>query len=317
MYKKVSGRAPINIALIKYWGKKDPVEVIPYQPSISLSLSIFETITTIQTHDEDTFKFELNHQPHPKTQALVETFLKHFTDDHTLKNIYIHTYNTGPTAAGLASSASGFAALAVTANHFFQTNYSLEKLAEITRKGSGSAIRSLLPGCVMWDVDGGITSIPFPFEDVCMGIIIINSREKEIGSTEAMKLSVETSPLYAHWVEKSFIDRDQFLSALQHKDFHRMGEIAESNALHMHEVCLHSQPEVKYLTDASHQVIQMIQQLRHTHDIPLYATMDAGPNVKILTRLAFQKDIHAYFKKMNIDILWSSIDDKGACITHE
>ena len=317
MHKKVSGRAPINIALIKYWGKKDEVEVIPYQPSISLSLDIFETITTIQTHDENTFKFELNHAPHPKTKALVETFLKHFTDENTLKHIYIHTYNTGPTAAGLASSASGFAALAITANQFFKTHYSMDKLAEITRKGSGSAIRSLLPGCVMWDVDGRITPIPFPFEDVLMGIIIINGKEKEIGSTQAMKISVETSPLYPNWVKQSFIDRDQFLNALKNIDFDQMGDITESNALHMHEVALHSIPEIKYLTEESFKVISHIKKLRNEKNLSIYATMDAGPNVKVLTRVSFQNTIEKHFKALGYDILWSKIDCRGACIIDE
>jgi diphosphomevalonate decarboxylase len=314
MHKKVSGRAPINIALIKYWGKKDEVEVIPYQPSISLSLDIFETITTIQTYDGDTFKFELNHEPHPKTQAQVEKFLKHFTDENTLKKIYIQTHNTGPTAAGLASSASGFAALAVTANHFFETHYPLEKLAEITRKGSGSAIRSLLPGCVMWDIDGLITPISFPFDDVLMGIIIINGKEKSIGSTEAMKLSVLTSPLYPDWVKQSFIDRDRFLDALKNKDFDQMGIITELNALHMHEVARQSKPEIKYLTEESYKVILEINKLRKDSKISLYATMDAGPNVKILTRISHQKDIVDHFKTLGYDILWSGVDSKGACI---
>jgi len=314
MYTKVVGRAPINIALIKYWGKKDEKEVIPFTPSISLSLAIYETITEISYHDEIGFSFLLNDQPHEKTAAKVYQFLKNFTDDKTLQHIHVNTKNSGPTAAGLASSASGFAALAITANHFFQTQFTLHTLASITRKGSGSAIRSLLGTCVMWDEHGQITPIDYPFEDTVMGIIIINSQEKKMGSTEAMKLSVETSPLYASWITQSFNDTQNFLQALNDKDFHAMGLLSEDNALRMHEVARHSNPPIEYLTHESYHMIEHIKQLRTHHPLEIYATMDAGPNVKILTRKANQTFIHDYFKQLGIDIIWSEIDQKGAYI---
>jgi diphosphomevalonate decarboxylase len=317
MYKKVTGRAPINIALIKYWGKKDEIEVIPFQPSISLSLDVFQTVTTIETHDKDVFVFLLNGEKDDKTSRKVYAFLKHFTDEQTLKGIRVMTKNTGPTAAGLASSASGFAALAITANRFFQTQYSMETLASITRKGSGSAIRSLLPECVMWKTDGSIEQISFPFKDMVLGIVIVNAKEKKMGSTEAMKLSVETSPLYESWVKQSHIDTNLFISALHHQDFKAMGLLAESNALRMHDVSRHAVPSVDYLTETSRHIIDYIQLLRETEGLPIYATMDAGPNVKIMTQKAYQDHIERAFKKINQTLIWSNIDTQGAIILDE
>lgn len=317
MYKKVVGRAPINIALIKYWGKKDEVEVIPFQPSISLSLDVFQTVTTIETHDKDIFEFNLNERKDLKTEQKVYAFLKQFTDEQTLKGIRVDTKNTGPTAAGLASSASGFAALAMTANHFFNTQYTLETLASITRKGSGSAIRSLLPECVMWKSDGSIERVSFPFKDVVLGIVIVNAKEKKMGSTEAMKLSVETSPLYADWVKQSFIDTQLFIETLNNQDFETMGLLAEGNALRMHEVSRHSVPSIDYLTETSRDIIRMIQTLRESKGIKMYATMDAGPNVKIMTRKPYQNQIDLEFKNIHQSIIWSGIDTQGAVILDE
>ena len=313
----VKARAPINIALIKYWGKKDIKEVLPYQPSLSLSLDIFETETVIQKADHNDFVFKINNIEDDKIKHKVETFIKLFDININLNGIEIHTKNTGPTAAGLASSASGFAALAVAVNRFFNFNYDLDMLSSLTRKGSGSAIRSLLPKAVAWLPDGHIEQVDFSFEDVCLGVVIINDQKKSIGSTEAMKLSVETSPLYTHWVKQSFIDFEAFKETLKNKDFKKLGNITEKNALLMHEVCHQTVPKIQYLSPSSYDVISLIQSLRTTLDIDCYVTMDAGPNVKVLTKIEFQGTIESHLNEKGYDILWSGIDKKGAVILDE
>ena len=313
----VKARAPINIALIKYWGKKDIKEVLPYQPSLSLSLDIFETETVIQKADHNDFVFKINNIEDDRIKHKVETFIKLFDININLNGIEIHTKNTGPTAAGLASSASGFAALAVAVNRFFNFNYDLDMLSSLTRKGSGSAIRSLLPKAVAWLPDGHIEQVDFSFEDVCLGVVIINDQKKSIGSTEAMKLSVETSPLYTQWVKQSFIDFEAFKETLKNKDFKKLGNITEKNALLMHEVCHQSVPKIQYLSPSSYDVISLIQSLRTTLDIDCYVTMDAGPNVKVLTKIEYQATIESHLNEKGYDILWSGIDKKGAVILDE
>ena len=313
----VKSRAPINIALIKYWGKKDIKEVLPYQPSLSLSLDIFETETVIKKANHDTFIFTINNQEDTKMKDKVEAFIRLFDRNILLKGIEIHTKNTGPTAAGLASSARGFAALAVAVNRFFNFNHDLDTLAALTRKGSGSAIRSLLPKAVAWLPDGHIEQVDFPFDDVCLGVVIINDQKKSIGSTEAMKLSVETSPLYLEWVKQSFIDFDAFKAALMNKDFKKLGNITEKNALLMHEVCHQTVPKIQYLSPSSYDVISLIQSLRTMFGIDCFVTMDAGPNVKVLTKVRHQSMIEKHLKEKGYDILWSGIDQKGAVILDE
>lgn len=313
----VKARAPINIALIKYWGKKDIKEVLPYQPSLSLSLDIFETETVIQKADHNDFVFKINNIEDDRIKHKVETFIKLFDININLNGIEIHTKNTGPTAAGLASSASGFAALAVAVNRFFNFNYNLDMLSSLTRKGSGSAIRSLLPKAVAWLPDGHIEQVDFSFDDVCLGVVIINDQKKSIGSTEAMKLSVETSPLYTQWVKQSFIDFEAFKETLKNKDFKKLGNITEKNALLMHEVCHQSVPKIQYLSPSSYDVISLIQSLRTTLDIDCYVTMDAGPNVKVLTKIEYQATIESHLNEKGYDILWSGIDKKGAVILDE
>ncbi len=313
----VKARAPINIALIKYWGKKDIKEVLPYQPSLSLSLDIFETETVIQKADHNDFVFKINNIEDDRIKHKVETFIKLFDININLNGIEIHTKNTGPTAAGLASSASGFAALAVAVNRFFNFNYNLDMLSSLTRKGSGSAIRSLLPKAVAWLPDGHIEQVDFSFDDVCLGVVIINDQKKSIGSTEAMKLSVETSPLYTQWVKQSFIDFEAFKETLKNKDFKKLGNITEKNALLMHEVCHQTVPKIQYLSPSSYDVISLIQSLRTTLDIDCYVTMDAGPNVKVLTKIEYQATIESHLNEKGYDILWSGIDKKGAVILDE
>ncbi|MGB1097112.1 MAG: diphosphomevalonate decarboxylase [Acholeplasmataceae bacterium] len=317
MMTYVKARAPINIALIKYWGKKDIKEVLPYQPSLSLSLDIFETETVIQKADHNDFVFKINNIEDDKIKHKVETFIKLFDMNINLNGIEIHTKNTGPTAAGLASSASGFAALAVAVNRFFNFNYDLDMLSSLTRKGSGSAIRSLLPKAVAWLPDGHIEQVDFSFDDVCLGVVIINDQKKSIGSTEAMKLSVETSPLYTQWVKQSFIDFEAFKETLKNKDFKKLGNITEKNALLMHEVCHQTVPKIQYLSPSSYDVISLIQSLRTTLDIDCYVTMDAGPNVKVLTKIEYQGTIESHLNEKGYDILWSGIDKKGAVILDE
>lgn len=318
MRKQSTARAPINIALIKYWGKRDEQLVLPYNPSISLSLDVFETKTTMMDSPNEAFTFHLNGQPNEAMKQKVSRFLQHFTKGVYPTHLHVETFNSGPTAAGLASSASGFAALAVCANHYYQTGFTLEELASITRLGSGSAIRSLLPGCVLWNTNGTIESLPFPFPEVYMAILVVNAFEKKIGSTEAMKSSVHTCPHYLDFVKQSHQDAVMFQQALMNRDLQAVGLLAEQNALAMHQVINSSIPPVHYLTEESYRIIHLIQEARNLKLFEGYCTMDAGPNVKVLMTVQDKSKFEEFAKTHHFPaVLWSGIDHVGAVIVNE
>lgn len=314
--KSVTSQAPINIALLKYWGKRDEQLVLPYTDSISLSLDLFQTTTTLSYQETETPTFELNGCSDEKSAPKIFSFIKKMIGTEP-KNLHISTRNSGPTAAGLASSASGYAALSVAVNHYYNLQLSEADLQTFTRMGSGSAIRSLKGGCVLWRRDGLIESVAFPFEDVVMAIFIVSHKQKQIGSTEAMRFSVQTSPLFPNWVEQSISDNIEFLHALQTNNFSLMGEISEQNALRMHRVCETTQPAIRYLTEQSYELIHAIQEARKQR-IPVYATADAGPNVKAILR---KNDLPAFLKYMKqvttITPLISGISLQGARIIDE
>lgn len=314
----VTVRAPINIALIKYWGKKDETEVLPTAPSLSLSLSRYETITRIAFSDQEGVTFHLNGNEEADMLPRVKTFLKHFTGGVEPTNLSIESVNTGPTAAGLASSASAFAALALAANTYYRNNLSLHKLAVFTRKGSGSAVRSLLPGAVAWKEDGSIEELDLPFPDLRMGILIVDEAKKAIGSTQAMRLTRNTSPFYETWVSQTRRQFEEMRQAFAEQDFAMVGAIAEQNALALHQLCETAVPPITYLTDTSKTIIASLQEERRKGTFLAYATMDAGPNVKILCRERDQESIEAWAKTHRFpDVIWSKIDQKGALVLFE
>ncbi|MCK7487473.1 MAG: hypothetical protein MZU97_19665 [Bacillus subtilis] len=156
MNKTVTARAPINIALIKYWGKADPKLVLPYNPSISLSLSVFETITCLSDHPGDDVVFTLNGRTDETMKQRLIPFLKQFTGGENPQGLLIESINTGPTAAGLASSASAFAALAKAADAVITT-----VVVRMRNWRSGRALAPVRPSVVyMVAASNGTSTVP-------------------------------------------------------------------------------------------------------------------------------------------------------------
>lgn len=312
----VQARAPINIALIKYWGKQDETNVTPFNPSISLSLSIFHTTTRLERYDGP-FYVEINGTQDAQVTHKVATFLTQFTDA-SLEGIRVITHNSGPTAAGLASSASGFAALAKAAQAFFEGPYDDALLAQYTRKGSGSAVRSLQGPCVLWRTDGTTQKIAWPFKDAKVAFMILDAGQKRHPSTPAMKHTVATAPSYPEWVKQSHHDAAVFETLCAREDFSQLGALAERNALAMHAVCADAHPPIHYLTDASWRVIQAVQEARAEKRFEAYCTMDAGPNVKLLYQASDEEAIRTWAHELGlVTPLFSAVDDEGAVVLHE
>ena len=273
--KKVIVRSPVNIALIKYWGKANEQLVLPTTTSVSLTLTDLWTETTFE---EGNFSFELNNKPADLQETKrVKDVLKHFRDDQ----VVIKSKNNFPTASGLASSASGFAALTVGLNKFYDANYTLQELATLTRVGSGSSCRSLVDGFAIWHRNGTLESIINPFQNLMMIVVLISEDKKTISSREAMKITKETAPTYASWTQASEEDFQNIRIAINEKQFDRVGQIMEMNSERLHQVMKDSIPSIIYQKTSSIEVLNLVKKAR-TKGLIGYTTMDAGPNVKIL-----------------------------------
>lgn len=273
--KKVIARSPVNIALIKYWGKANEQLVLPTTTSVSLTLTDLWTETTFE---EGHFSFELNNKPADLQETKrVKDVLKHFRDDQ----VVIKSKNNFPTASGLASSASGFAALTVGLNKFYDANYTLQELATLTRVGSGSSCRSLVDGFAIWHRNGTLESITNPFRNLMMIVVLISEDKKAISSREAMKITKETAPTYASWTQASEEDFQNIRIAINDKQLDRVGQIMEMNSQRLHQVMKDSIPSIIYQQTSSIEVLNLVKKAR-TKGLIGYTTMDAGPNVKIL-----------------------------------
>ncbi|MEU9917693.1 diphosphomevalonate decarboxylase [Streptomyces sp. NPDC051001] len=289
-----------NIALIKYWGKSDERLFLPRTDSLSMTLDIFPTTTHVRLdaqagHDAVT----LNGVP-ATGEALrrIVTFLDLVRDRAgSLQRAVVDTENTVPTGAGLASSASGFAALATAAAAAYGLDLDATALSRLARRGSGSASRSIFGGFAMWhagrttgtatdaDLSSYAEPVPTAELDPALVIAVVNAGPKDVSSRTAMRRTVDTSPLYEPWAASSRDDLADMQVALKRGDLEAVGEIAERNALGMHATMLAARPAVRYLSPATLTVLDSVLQLRRD-GIPAYATMDAGPNVKVLCRRA-------------------------------
>jgi diphosphomevalonate decarboxylase len=289
--KSATAFAPSNIALCKYWGKRDAELNLPTASSLSISLGKLGSEVTLapcEGHD----RFTLNGRrlaPECVFARRASAFFDLFRP-HKKFFLEVVAQNTIPTAAGLASSASGFAALTLALNDLLGWKLDRRRLSIIARLGSGSACRSLFEGFVEWragkaadGMDSFAEALPVRWPDLRIGLVVISEKEKAIGSRDAMAHTRETSPLYAAWPETVARDLAALKDALQRRAFTTLGEVAEGNALAMHATMLAARPAVVYCLPESLEAMQTIRALR-AEGCEVYFTMDAGPNLKLLFR---------------------------------
>ncbi|WP_080145588.1 diphosphomevalonate decarboxylase [Marinilactibacillus piezotolerans] len=304
-------RAHTNIALIKYWGKENEALIIPKNNSLSLTLDAFYTDTKVTfkadlAADELILDGEKQDQTALKKVSAVLDLIREkagMTEFATVESV-----NYVPTAAGLASSASGLAALAGAANEAAGLNLSSEALSRLARRGSGSASRSIYGGFVEWEKGtDDQTSVARPVDDanwdIGMLFIIVKDAKKDVSSRDGMRRTVETSPFYDGWL--ATLDRDlaEMKAAISEQDIDKVGTIAERNALKMHATTLGANPPFTYWSADSMVAMDAVRTLRKEgHSV--YFTMDAGPNVKVICKQSEMKTIKqalcAYFGEEQI-----------------
>jgi diphosphomevalonate decarboxylase len=276
--------SPANIALIKYWGKRDNELNLPVTSSLSMSLA-HGTHTTVKVASADSCLLNGKECPPAFAKRLFD-YCNLFRNKDTF--FEIHTTNEIPTAAGFASSSSGFSALILALDDLFGWHADLKTLSILARLGSGSACRSLFSGFVEWHKGtrpDGLDSFAEPLNtswpELQIEMLPISSSQKPIDSRSAMKITVETSPLYSSWPQTVANDLPRIKEAINSQNFHQLGQIAESNALAMHATMLASHPPILYFLPESIATMHHIWRLRN-EGLPLYFTMDAGPNLKLL-----------------------------------
>ncbi|MFV0557366.1 MAG: diphosphomevalonate decarboxylase [Enterococcus sp.] len=288
---KGSARAYTNIALIKYWGKQDEALIIPMNNSLSLTLDAFYTETTVTFSPQFTNdQFWLNDTlQDAKATKKISTFLDLFRQKAQQPLFaQVTSQNFVPTAAGLASSASGLAALAGACNEAFQLNLTPSELSKLARRGSGSACRSIFGGFVEWEK--GTSDETSSAAQVCsnhwedelaMLFLLINETQKDVSSRDGMRHTVQTSSFYPNWLTSTAEDLKLLKQAIAQQDFQLLGQTAESNALKMHATTLAANPPFTYWAPESLRAMDAVRALRKK-GFACYFTMDAGPNVKIL-----------------------------------
>ncbi|HBY82551.1 diphosphomevalonate decarboxylase [Staphylococcus sp.] len=291
MAKSGKARAHTNIALIKYWGKADEKLIIPMNNSLSVSLDKFYTETKV-TFDSDYPADQLilnGKEANEKETKKIQSYMDIVREiANTDLHARIDSQNFVPTAAGLASSASAYAALAAACNEALQLELSDKDLSRLARRGSGSASRSIFGGFAEWEKGhDDETSYSHPIDadhwedELSMIFVVINNQSKKVSSRSGMSLTRDTSRFYQYWLDHVDEDIKEAKHAIEAKDFKQLGEVIEANGLRMHATNLGSQPPFTYLVQESYDAMAIVHECRKM-GVPCYFTMDAGPNVKVL-----------------------------------
>ncbi len=275
-----------NIALAKYWGKSPRGGNLTAVPSLSLTLDALRTRTEVRfdaSLSEDVARLngaEVTGRGLERVSELLERVRKASGE---ARRASVTTHNNFPTAAGLASSASGFAALAVAAARAARHRTTLPELSSLARQSSASAGRSLFGGFVELgaEVDSAVPLAPREHWDVTMLVAVIAAGPKPIGSTGGMVHTAETSPYYPAWVQDAPRVFREVKSAVLARDLARVARAMEHSTLMMHATMMAADPPVLYFRGATVELVERLRRLRQD-GAELGFTMDAGPNVKVL-----------------------------------
>ncbi|MEZ4402491.1 MAG: diphosphomevalonate decarboxylase [Kofleriaceae bacterium] len=295
----ITARACANIALVKYWGKRDAALNLPAAGSLSLTLDALTTVTTVRFDPAlpaDAMRLGGVAAP-PAVLARTSAWLDLVRAlAGTTARATVDTVNHFPTASGLASSASGFAALALAASRAAGLDLDGAALSRLARLGSGSAARSIYGGLVRMAAGGradGADAIAHPIavDPAWLGSLRMVIAEvgggapKTHGSRDAMDHCAATSPLYAAWVACVPADLAAAEAAIAAADLPALGAITEGSALAMHAAAIASRPTVLYWQPPTLAALAAVRAAR-ADGVAAWATMDAGPHVKVLTTAA-------------------------------
>ncbi|KAI3995130.1 hypothetical protein MKX01_031932 [Papaver californicum] len=311
----VTVQSPTNIAVIKYWGKRDETLILPINDSISVTLDPDHLCTTTTVAVSPKFEKDqmwLNGKEISLAGGRFQSCLREIRSrgndyedqekgisikkqDWEKLNVHIASFNNFPTAAGLASSAAGFACLVYSLAKLMNVKEDLGQLSAIARQGSGSACRSLYGGFVKWAMGNdpkGSDSIAIQlateahWDELVIIIAVVSSRQKETSSTSGMRESVETSPLLHHRAKEVVPKRIvRMEEAIKNRDFSSFAQLACVDSNQFHACCLDTSPPIFYMNDTSHKIISCVEKWNRAEGTPQVAyTFDAGPNAVLIAK---------------------------------
>ena len=292
---KATALAHPNIALVKYWGKRDEALNLPVAGSLSLTLAGLHTETSVvfqESLQEDQILLDGRLLKEGRARQRVVEFLNLVRKlANRRERALVESSNDFPTAAGLASSASGFAALALAATTAAGLSLSREELSVLARRGSGSAARSLFGGFAEMKAgelpDGSDAHAVAVAEkehwDLRALIALTATGAKEVGSTEGMRRTQKTSPLFQAWADTVDDDIGEARKAIWERNFEELTQVAERSCLRMHATAIGADPGILYWNPTTVAVIQALRRARDEEGWPLFFTIDAGPHVKVFT----------------------------------
>ncbi len=305
-----------NVALIKYWGKQDVATNLPAVGSLSLTLGGLATRTTVSfaadlERDELVINGALDAGALSRVTRCLDMLRLRAGVEHRAR---VTSANDFPTGAGLASSASGYAALVTAAAAALQADISADELDLIARIGSGSAPRSLHAGIVLLEKTADVTgmkcrSVAAPDDWPLSVIVAVTTRQpKDVSSTGGMESSRKTSPCYQAWVDTHPADLTAALDRVERRDFESLAEISEHSCLKMHAVAMSSVPALVYWSGATVACMQRIRELRKA-GVPVFFTIDAGPQLKAVCLPEAASQVHEALAELPgvVDVLDSNL----------
>lgn len=303
-----TARAHPNIALVKYWGKRDERLILPHQSSLSVTLGPLSVTTSVEFDDrpgEDEVRINGRVAAGTERARVVELLeLVRRLAKRRLGRARMTSAGDFPAAAGLASSAAAFAALAVSARAAAGLPRDTRAESILARRGSGSAARSVEGGFVRWNrgrrSDGQDSFGEQLFDEthwpeLRLLVGMVSREEKEVKSRDGMRSTVETSPYYPAWAEDAEAEARRIVPFIRRRDLEAVGAIAEKNAWRMHATAFAADPPLSYLKPATLAVIESCRALRRK-GVGVWFTLDAGPNPVLLTTAGDERRVAKVLK---------------------
>lgn len=316
--KKVTVKTASDIALIKYWGKKDEVLRLPENGSLSIKLDGLDTMTTVEFNenlkeDDITIEGQMENEETGRVKKHLDRIRKIYGKDIFAKVV---SENSFPKGTGLSSSGSGFAALTFAATKSLEMDLSDKELSILSRQGSGTACRCACGGFVEW-LDGDTSETSYSvtlhdkdYWDIRDVVVVVDEGKKKISSTEGHTLA-QSSPFYQERLNGISKKLEKMKTHINNKDFSKMGMLAEKEALEFHTILLTSDVPMIAWYPGTVEVMQEVVRLREV-GIECYFTINTGFNVHVLTLPEYQDKVIERMNQLSLvqKTLLAKVGDK-------